>query len=46
MDEPLTETRGHELSVANSVEHDSPDVKHAKHGSSGQLSIRASAAAL
>ena len=38
----LTESRGHDLSVANSVEHGSPDVKHAKHESVGQLSRRAS----
>ena len=33
----LTEIRGHDLSVANSVEHDAPDVKHANHRSRGQL---------
>ena len=37
----LTKTRGHDLSVANSVEHDAPDVKHAKHRSVGRLSRRA-----
>ena len=27
----VADTRGHDLSVANSVEHDAPDFKHAKH---------------
>ena len=40
----VADTRGHDLSVANSVEHDAPDFKHAKYLRVGQLSRRASAA--
>ena len=37
----VANTRGHDLSVANSVEHDAPDFKHAKHLRVVQLSRRA-----
>ena len=44
MSERVADTRDHDLSVANSVEHEAPDFKHAKHLRVGQLSRHASTA--